>query len=219
MLRSAPFALLASLALAGCGAVPQAPRQPLHRSTAVFSPSPTYGQCLADLGARAASFTPLPDQYYGAGCSTIGAVRLASLSADSHALALSNLGPVACPLASAFAGWARFGVDRAAQQILGSPLVRIETMGSYSCRNVAGTEHRSGHATGNAIDVSGFVLADGRRITVLGNFYAGTPDERQFLRTIRLSACRRFGMVLSPDYNEAHRNHFHVELSANTLCH
>ncbi|WP_365705697.1 extensin family protein [Novosphingobium sp.] len=63
----------------------------------------------------------------------------ASLQGDQARLALANLGPVACPLAQTLAGWARFGVDRAARQILGSPLVRIETMGGYSCRNVAGT--------------------------------------------------------------------------------
>ena len=124
---------------------------------------PENRSCLANLGAVRASFTPLPDQYYGAGCSAINAVRLASLRSDSAALALTNLGPVTCPLAETFAGWARFGVDRAAQQILGSTLVRIETMGSYNCRNVAGTDRRSAHATANAIDVSGFALADGRR--------------------------------------------------------
>lgn len=215
---SALFPALGALALAACNAVPQpAARRPIQQ-TATFLPPPSQGQCLADLGARAARFTPLPDQYYGTGCSTINAVRLTSLTSDTAALALTNLGPVSCPLANTFAGWARFGVDRAARQILGSPLVRIETMGSYSCRNVAGTDHRSAHATGNAIDVSGFVLADGRRITVLGGWTAGTTEERDFLRVVQTSACRRFGTVLGPDYNPAHRNHFHVEISNSAFC-
>jgi len=140
-------------------------------------------------------------------------VRLTSLASDTMQLGLTNLGPVACPLASTFAGWARFGVDRAARQLLGSPLVRIETMGSYSCRNVAGSDRLSAHATGSAIDVSGFVLADGRRISILGNWSAGTPAEQQFLRVIHASACKRFGTVLGPEYNTAHRNHLHVELA------
>ena len=207
-----------ALTLAGCGAVPQAPRRAPHRAPVAASPAISYGQCLANLGARAASFTPIPDQYYGAGCSTVNAVKLVSLSADEQSLAVSNLGPVTCPLADTFAGWARFGVDRAARQILGVPLVKIETMGSYNCRNVAGTERRSGHATGNAIDVSGFVLADGRRITVLGNWAQGTAEERRFLRTIQQSACKRFGTVLGPDYNFAHHDHFHVELGGNAFC-
>ena len=207
-------ALLAALALAGCGAIPQAERQaPLRQAENTFSQAPEARQCFAELGARHADFTPLPDQYFGAGCATVQTVRLLSLAGDSAQLGVTNLGPVACPLAATFAGWARFGVDRAAQQILGSRLVRIETMGSYSCRTVAGTDRLSAHATGNAIDVSGFVLADGRRITVLGQWSAGTEDERQFLRVIHASACKRFGTVLGPDYNAAHRNHLHVELA------
>lgn len=218
---------LAATALAGCDAVPtatgQAPRPPARQASAfnpgpAFGPTPAFGQCLADLGARAASFTPLPDQYYGAGCTTLGAVRLAALSADRHPLAVSNLGPVTCPLANTFADWARFGIDRAARQILGSPLVRIETMGSYSCRNIAGSEKRSAHSTGNAIDIAAFHLADGRRISVLNHWSAGTPDERFFLRTIHQSACRRFSTTLGPDYNFAHHDHFHVELSGSSFC-
>ena len=175
-------------------------------------------QCLANLGATQANFSPLPDQYFGAGCSTVNAVRLDSLQGDHAALALSNLGPVACPLANTFSAWARFGVDRAARQVLGAPLVRIETMGSYSCRNVAGSGRRSAHATASAIDVAAFVLANGRRISVLNDWTGGTPEERQFLQVVHASACKRFGTVLGPSYNAAHQNHFHVELSGSNFC-
>jgi len=214
----------APLALAGCNAVPSAPQhQELHRSAAFLPSAPDERACLAGLGAREASFTVVPDAYYGAGCATINTVRLFSLSGDRSPFAVSNLGPVACPLANAFAGWARFGVDRAAQQFFGSPLVRIETMGSYACRNIAGTERRSAHATANAIDVSGFDLADGRHITILGDWYAGDPTTRSFLRVVERSACRRFGTVLSPDYNTEHRNHLHVEYTGynapGSVCH
>lgn len=213
--------VLPLLALLGaCTAIPDAPqkRRPIRQSTATFTPRPEARQCLAQLGATRASFTPLPDQYFGAGCSTLNTVRLASLQGDNAALALANLGPVACPLANTFAAWARFGVDRAARQFLGSPLVRIETMGSYSCRNVAGSARRSAHATAEAIDVAAFVLADGRRITVLGDWSGGTPAERAFLRTIHESACRRFGTVLGPNYNAAHHDHLHVELAGRSYC-
>jgi hypothetical protein len=210
---------LAALVLSGCSTGPSAShRAPMRPSRALYEPAVPIRQCLNDLGSRQAGFTPLPDQYYGGGCSTIHAVRLLSLRSDTTDLDLTNLGPVTCALADRFAGWARFGVDRAARQILGSPLVRIETMGSYSCRNVAGTEHRSAHATGNAVDVSGFVLADGRRITVLADWYAGTPPERNFLRVIQASACKRFGTVLGPDYNPAHHNHLHLEVSNSAFC-
>lgn len=214
------LALLPALALLqGCMEIPRAKQQSVRRSTTShFTPRPEARQCLSQLGATHANFTPLPDQYFGAGCTTLNTVRLASLRSDDAQLSITQLGPVTCPLANTFAAWARFGVDRAAEQILGSRLVRIETMGSYSCRNVAGSARRSAHATADAIDVSGFVLADGRRVTVLDDWSGGTQAEREFLRTIHTSACKRFGTTLGPGYNAAHRDHLHVELSGNAFC-
>ena len=212
--------LLASLC-GGCQAIPsgQAPRKAtVARSAGVISPRPEVRACLADLGSKSAGFTPLPDRYYGAGCSSVGTVRLSALKSDRASLALSGLGPMTCPLADSFAGWARYGVDRAAQQILGSPLTKIETMGSYSCRNIAGSPRRSAHATGNAIDVSGFVLADGRRITVAGDWADKSPRVQRFFTAIHTSACKRFGTVLSPTYNTAHHDHLHLEMSSRTFC-
>ena len=125
-----------------------------------------------------------------------------------------------CGVGSAFAAWARFGVDRAARQILGSALERIETFGSYSCRTVAGSQRMSAHATAGAIDVSAFVLADGRRIVIAQDWHNGTAAEKEFLRTVQQSACRRFDTVLGPAYNAAHHDHFHVEgvLEGSSFC-
>jgi hypothetical protein len=96
--------------------------------------------------------------------------------------------------------------------------VRIETMGSYNCRNVAGSTKRSAHATANAIDVAAFVLADGRRISLTGGWDNGSARERQFLSVVHQSACKRFGTVLGPAYNAAHKDHFHLELSGKAYC-
>ena len=212
---------LMALLLSACQAIPsaQAPqRSSVARSTAVITPNPAVRACLADLGSKSAAFTPLPDQYYGPGCSTVGTVKLSALKSDRAELALAGLGPITCPLAESLAGWARYGVDRAAQQMLGSPLVRIETMGSYSCHNIAGSPRRSAHATGNAIDVSGFVLADGRKITIAGNWADKSPQVQRFFGAIRQSACKRFGTVLTPAYNAAHHDHLHLEMSSRAYC-
>jgi hypothetical protein len=214
------LALLPMMAsLSACVDIPSAPKQQsVRRSTAVINPRPEARQCLGQLGRSNANFTPLPDQYFGAGCSTLNTVRLASLSSDQSALSLTNLGPVACPLANVFAGWARFGADRAALQILGSRLVRIETMGSYNCRNIAGSDRRSAHSRAEAIDVSAFVLADGRRISVAQGWSGGSSAERQFLQLVHASACKRFGTVLGPAYNTAHHDHFHLEYTGSSFC-
>lgn len=220
-MRTRLLIVIPALLASACSMIPQdqAPRKAaVARSAAPVVVNPDAQTCMADLGSRAAAFTPLPDAYYGGGCSAVSAVKLASLRSDTKRLRLSNLGPMTCTLADTFAGWARFGVDRAAQQILGSPLVKIETMGTYNCRNIAGSARRSGHARADAIDVSGFVLADGRRITVADNWEDNSPQVRRFFSTIHTSACKRFGMVLGPNYNPAHRNHLHLEVGGRKAC-
>lgn len=211
-------ALAATLALAACSALPETTRdrprdgdRPVQGAQPPISNNREARQCLAELGRAEASFTPLPDQYFGAGCSTLNTVKLSSVRADRTSIALTNLGPVSCPVADAFAAWARYGVDRAARQLLGSGLRTIETMGSYSCRNVAGSGRRSAHASAAAIDIAAFVLEDGRRVSVLGGWHGGSPAEREFLRLVHRSACKRFDTVLGPDYNSAHRDHLHLE--------
>jgi hypothetical protein len=44
---------------------------------------------------------------------------------------------------------------------------------------------------------------------------AGAKEQarQQFLRELHVSACRRFGTVLGPEANEAHRNHFHLDMA------
>lgn len=222
--------LAAALVLAGCGSlIPGGSSGTASGSTArsasrvasapqSFVPRPEDASCLADLGASGARFDPLPDTYAAPGCNKLGTVQLMALAGDRAPLSISNLGPVRCGTAKAFNDWARFGVDRAAREILGSPVERIETFGSYACRNVAGTERRSAHARAEAIDVSGFVLADGRRIVLKRDWNGGDAATREFLRVVHSSACKRFGTVLGPEYNTAHADHFHLEGTGATFC-
>lgn len=120
--------------------------------------------------------------------------------------------PTTCPVAAAMEVWLARGVQPAAQEILGQEVVRIEHFGSYSCRRLYGGADGpwSEHATGNAIDISAFVLADGSRISVLGD-WTGENEEARFLRRVRDASCDVFGTVLSPNYNDAHADHFHLD--------
>jgi len=225
MLRTG-IALLGVALLAGCSALPestgsrQTAAAPAPSRSLPTPPSPATGQCLAKLGQTGANYTPVADRYVDQGCSILGSVQLASLASDEASLTVTNLGPVTCEVSQAFSGWARYGVDRAARQILGSPVRSIETFGSFSCRNVAGSDRRSAHASGAAIDISGFVLEDGRRITVKDGWNGGSSAEREFLRTIQQSACKRFDTVLGPNYNSAHADHLHVEgvIASKSYC-
>ncbi|MEQ5788679.1 extensin family protein [Erythrobacter sp. NFXS35] len=229
--------LACALALAGCGSLvpggssgaapgtanPAAGTQarPATRVASVpqsYSANTADQTCLADLGAAGARFQPLPDAYAAPGCNKLGTVQLSALAGDRSSFGVSNLGPVRCDTAKAFNEWARFGVDRAARQMLGSPIARIETMGSYACRNVAGSDRRSAHARAEAIDVSGFVLEDGRRIVLRRDWDGGDAATRAFLRVVHKSACKRFGTVLGPEYNAAHADHFHLEGTGARFC-
>ena len=170
MRRIILIASIAFLSLAGCGTAPE-PRKPTSPAPAAGRGSANWERpqaqlCLAQLGQSGAQFAPLPDRMDGGGCAALDSVKLDRVGGDMGPLKVTNLGPLACPLANSFAAWARYGVDRAARQILGSPVMTIETMGSYSCRNVAGTTRRSAHSRAEAIDIGAFVLADGRRISV-----------------------------------------------------
>lgn len=125
--------------------------------------------------------------------------------------------PVTCALGAALELWLTREVQPAAEELLGSPVARIEHFGAYSCRRLYGREagRWSEHATGNALDVAAFVLDDGRRITVLRDWGEDEEDnEAAFLRQARDGACGIFGTVLSPDYNEAHRDHLHLDQAA-----
>jgi len=191
----------------------QKPAKPNISAIPAFT-SPEARQCIADLGKAGVRFTPLANQDFGGGCSAIDSIKLLDIGTP-----VTNLGAMTCPLARNFSGWVRFAVAPAARKFLGSDVVKVETFGTYSCRNVYGgrSGRLSQHAYANAIDVSAFVLKDGRRITLLDG-WQGTDEEREFLRTLHASACKRFGTVLGPDYNAAHHNHFHFDMSGNGYC-
>jgi len=115
--------------------------------------------------------------------------------------------------------WERGVVAPAAERHFGAKLARIRSMGTYSCRNI---EHkkdkmRSQHATANAIDIGGFGFSDGSQI-VLEKGWKDTGAKGAFLREVRDGACKIFSVVLSPDYNPNHSNHFHMDMSFARFC-
>lgn len=121
-----------------------------------------------------------------------------------------------CPVAAALELWRIKSVAPAAREILGSELSHFEHMGVYNCRRMRGGSSNawSQHATGNAIDISAVVLEDGRRISLIDD-WDGDPAKANFLRQIRDDACDVFAVVLSPDYNAAHADHFHLDQGSN----
>lgn len=126
---------------------------------------------------------------------------------------LAPAGPQAtCAIDAGLALWLTHGIQPAARRIFGSPVTSIEHFGTNNCRRIGGGAEGnwSEHATGNAIDVGAFVLADGRRISVLKDWASG-GEKAAFLHAVRDVACESFSTVLSPDYNAAHADHLHLD--------
>ena len=205
-------ALLLALAVAGCGGRPGG----VYRQEPARDP----GQCLAALAREpGVRFRRLPDtapkSAPSPGCGLTGAVQLLDVQVP-----LRGVTAMSCPLASATIAWLRDSARPLARAILGSPLAAVETFGTYSCRprnNVAGAP-LSEHGTANALDVSGFRLADGRRVSVLAGWTGDDPQARLFLRRVRDGGCRQFRGVLSPDANAQHRDHLHFDMGEWRFC-
>lgn len=167
--------------------------------------------CRAALRAGRVAFVDQPVREDGF-CSTRDTVRAQSR--------LSPAAPVmTCPLALRYAVWERQVLEPAARRLLDDDLVQVEHLGTYACRTIYGRagERPSQHASASALDVSGVRLKDGRRLTIAGDFRKDDPEGR-FLRTARAGACDLFGAVLGPDYNAAHADHLHLDLSPYRLC-
>ena len=135
-------------------------------------------------------------------------------AADGGRVTLQPAALLRCPMIPQVNRWVATVIEPAARRIYGSPVVELTIAASYSCRpmnNVYGA-HLSEHGHANALDVSAFVLADGRRIAVKAG-WRGDARERAFLQAVHDGACGQFTTVLSPDYDSNHHDHFHVDLA------
>lgn len=170
------------------------------------------GLCEQVLASSSLRYTAVPDSEPAAGCPLQNSVRV-----QGSKVRLSSSFLATCPLAAAYALFERHGLQPAAQAVFGQPVVRIDHFGSFACRNIARSSRRSQHASANALDMAGFHLQDGTRITVARD-WQGDGDKARFLRQVRDAACAAFNVTLSPEYNAAHRDHFHVDMGGFGMC-
>jgi len=128
-------------------------------------------------------------------------------------VAMKPAATLACPIVSALDRWLADSVQPAAQRWFGARVVEIRQISAYSCRGMNGNSHAhiSEHAFGNALDIAGFTLADGRQVSVKDG-WRGLPEEQGFLRDVQAAACQQFSTVLAPGSNVYHYDHIHVDL-------
>ncbi len=120
-----------------------------------------------------------------------------------------------CPMIPAVDRWVQDVVAPAARFHFGVPLDRLKVAASYGCRPI---NHKWGaklseHGLANAIDISEFHLADGRKVSVKGGWWSEDVQERSFLRAVHRGACDSFSTVLGPHADIYHRDHFHMDLA------
>lgn len=152
---------------------------------------------------------PISDRPITNGCGWTNAVRISSVAGTRL-----PIDALSCETAAALTLWMEHEVQPAARELLGARVVSLQHMGGYSCRNIIGSKYwgsfRSQHALANAIDIAGFTLDNGTRVSVLGHWKGGGAEAR-FLRRVRDAACDVFRVVLSPDFNAAHKDHLHFD--------
>ena len=121
-----------------------------------------------------------------------------------------------CGMATALPGWIA-DVDRWLMATANTRIEKINVGTNYACRNVNNAEagNLSFHAFGDALDVVGFTLEDGRTISV-DTAWPGTVEQgSRIIRFAHDAACTHFTTVLGPEANALHHDHLHIDLG----CH
>jgi len=96
-----------------------------------------------------------------------------------------------------------------ALQKFGSAVANMSNIGTYNCRSMRQYPGIvSQHGFANAIDVTGFTLADGTNINVANDWNSGSA-KAEFLKEITYDACKAFRVAVSPDGDANHWNHLH----------
>ncbi|MGB1277572.1 MAG: extensin family protein, partial [Nannocystaceae bacterium] len=95
----------------------------------------------------------------------------------------------------------------------------FEHIGTYNCRVIGGTETLSEHAFARAIDLYGFLTEDESYYTLEDDWEKFEPNPMTaggiWLKQL-MDTCYEMGVwniILTPNYNDAHYNHFHVDLT------
>ncbi|RBP17302.1 extensin-like protein [Roseiarcus fermentans] len=199
-------ASLAALGLAGCGFVGR-PERPAWRAQA-------ENACFARDLVKPSAFVVPSRAIDGPGiCGMTRPLKVSAL--DDGKVGFDKTLTVDCPMTAALEAWLDDVVQPAAQARLGQRVVTVNVFGAYSCRSIDNEPgaRLSEHAFGNAVDVAGFTLADGRTLLYVRDWKSAGTQEAAFLHEAHAGACQVFTTVLGPGSDVFHYNHVHVDLA------
>jgi hypothetical protein len=171
----------------------------------LFSAKAYAGDCFAELDARHVSWQHASRPGITLGVEIKGPLGGVALTSDDQPLVID------CSLA--------VSLDEAGRYLRALGIEKATFSSAYSRRNVRGTNHPSKHSYGLAIDVHTF-----GDLRVDRDYEQGLGDEVDcvgqplteggaVLKTLQCQLVRSglFHLVLSPDYDDAHHDHFHLE--------
>jgi hypothetical protein len=205
---AAGLAALAPL-IAGCAS----PRPAPSATSPALAPSLLGKQCLDDISARGVSYRVAAVPVTTGACSVENPVQVTGTAVPWNQPAVMS-----CGLADRMDRFLVEAAEPLARRYFATDIVRLDHFGAYSCRPVAGMAGRlSEHAAGRAIDVSGFLLKDGARVSVEQDWTAPGPKS-EFLHALAKRACDYFNLVLTPDSDKYHYNHLHLDIGRWRLC-
>ncbi|MDE2577474.1 MAG: extensin family protein [Hyphomicrobiales bacterium] len=193
-------------AIAGCSVYEKAKR-PAWRTA-------EENACFAEKRVQLSSYIQPYREISGPGI--CGLTRpLKTMALQGGAVRFNTTQTLDCSMVANLESWVADVVQPAATARFGAPVVQINSMGSYSCR---GMNNQTGarlseHSFGNALDIGGFRLADGRDIVIRRDWTRGDEQTQAFLREVQGGACDRFTTVLAPGSNAFHYDHIHVDLA------
>ena len=191
-----PQAESGALGKAGAAPAPEkAPTPPADPKTAAPPPGPpdpdvwsnqeiiaALKDCLkrlAPLGAAVEIAEPIRNERCGAAAPVV----LKRIGSGPNAVEFQPPPTLNCAMVASLHTWIEKTLQPAAQELLGSPVTRIRNASGYACRNRMGTlfhsDRLSEHALANAIDIAGFLTADGRSVDVLKQWGPTVRDLRQ----------------------------------------
>jgi peptidoglycan hydrolase-like protein with peptidoglycan-binding domain len=195
-------------------------------------------KCTEMLSSVSLDYEPLPPIKEGL-CGAPAPILLKSVGSTPKVV-IDPPATVTCMLAKALSDWLTQVVQPEAKSMFDSAVTKLHAS-SYACRNRNGALNQglSEHALANAIDISDFVLDSGEQVTVARSWHDGAPpppmpkpgrlsgetfptvklasltrdeNERRLLKSIQEAACARFGTVLGPGADEAHKSHLHLDM-------
>jgi hypothetical protein len=183
--------------------------------------APALSPCLADLAGRGVPFSPTiiadssPSTHPQLTCHVEEPITFQSGYLGVDLTYYDGAGPEtvsgACELGHALAD--------TIEDVADDGVTVIRHLGTTVCRVISGTDTLSRHAYGDAIDIYGFDFADGTHHTLIDDWehettsFATAQGQWLYETSHGWYDQQIWNIILTPNYNAAHDNHFHVDLT------